>query len=255
MEEPNIPKYRWITYLASGLLVYFILSVCIFSVTIAFLFRKDFFITSPPPADPKMTIVPTPQILVHIPANKKIIKFDDFSSFDGNKGKNWELYYRNGKIEIIDGKLVLQSNAPDYSIIGHNQELIPTSDTYYVQVDLMTDIDVNRPYGMVFGMNSQLDTYYLFEIIPQSNQFSLYKHSSSKWEELIPFSYSDMKLYPEANTLSVYFENGEIELFINGNSITTFKDEQPYHYSGIGIFASDSSYRLIADNFFAYSEK
>lgn len=119
----------------------------------------------------------------------------------------------------------------------------------------MTDVDADRPYGLVFGMNNTLDTFYLFEILPRSTQFSLYKYAPGKWNALIPFSYSEMNPYPGVNTLSAYFNKGQIELYINGNLAASYTDQQPYRYAGVGALVNNSSYRLIVDNFFAYSGK
>jgi hypothetical protein len=42
-----------------------------------------------------------------------------------------------------------------------------------------------------------------------------------------------MKPYPEVNTLGVYFNKGQIELYINGILVTSYTDMQPYHFSGL----------------------
>jgi hypothetical protein len=85
--------------------------------------------------------------------------------------------------------------------------------------------------------------------------FSLFKYTQGKWDELVPLSRSAIKPYPEVNTLSVYFNQGNIDLYINGSSVASYSDKGPFHSTGLGAFANDAGYRLIVDNFFAYDEK
>ena len=171
MEEQKAngaPKPRWFTIFAGGYLIYLFILFGIFAAFMMPLFRT---ITSKSPA-PITTIVPTPQILVHIPTDKSSIRFENFSSDQ----KDWSLLYPSGKIDVINGKLILQSNAPNWPAIGQNPFFIsasPIYSIYYVQADFMTDVDANEPYGLVFGMDNRLGTFYLFEILPRSKQISL----------------------------------------------------------------------------------
>ncbi len=250
MEEQNnidVPKHSWLTIFAGGYLVYLFILFGIFAAFMIPVFRS----IANKPSTPSITTVPTPQILVHVPADKNSIRFEDFLS----NQRDWSLEYASGKIETINGKLILQTYSSGWPAIGQNQLFIPNGSIYYVQADFMTDIDANQPYGLVFGRNDTLDTFYLFEILPHSNQFSLYKYAPGKWDALVPFSNTEINPYPEVNTLSAYFNKGQIELYINGNLVTSCSDQQPYTSVGVGVLADNSSYRLIVDNFFAYSEK
>jgi len=246
----QVRKYRWVTKLAGGCLVILYMSLCIVTYIIGF-GNKDLSnqINSVSPT-PTTTSISTPQILVYSPENKSIIRFDDFSS----NLSNWSLYYPNGKVEVINDKMILQSNLSNHAAISERQNFIRVYDKYYVQADFATDIATRLPYGLVFGMNNSLGTFYLFFINAQTQVYYLFKYLSGEWNELIPFSRGEIRPYPEVNTLSAYYVQGNIELFINGELVASYLDQQPLQYVGVGAYVAGSGYRLIVDNFFAYSE-
>lgn len=165
------------------------------------------------------------------------------------------MYYPYGKIEMIHGKLILQTNLDDTYLIGKSAEFDLSEGAYYVQADFATDIEEAYSYGLVFGFNESLGTYYMFDVSPATGYYRLLKFNTGKWDELIPFAEVTINSYPEVNTLSVYFDGGDIELYINGELISSFNDKTYFKSGGTGVFVNDSGFRLIIDNFFAYSEK
>ncbi|HUH97740.1 MAG TPA: hypothetical protein VLZ89_10305 [Anaerolineales bacterium] len=241
------PVPRWLVILAGGYLIYLFI---LLGISAAFLIPLVKTSARTPPT-PSVTVSSTPQILVHAPLDKSSIRYEDFSS----DVRDWNLAYLRGKIETINNRLILQSYAHGGPAVGQNQLFIPAGSLYYVQADFMTDVDADQPYGLVFGRDNELDTFYLFEILPRLQQFAFYKYTPGTWETLVPFSGAEMKPYPQANTLSAYFDKGQIELYINGNRATSYTDQRPYLSVGVGAFAADPSYRLIVSDFFAYSEK
>src|SRR5215211_4900999 len=96
------PSFRWVTQLAGGCLIFLFL---MFGVAAVFVFEPSPS-TRIPSATPTIAVTQAPHILVHQPAAKSGVILEDFSS---NK-REWGLYYPNGKLEIINGKLILQSN-------------------------------------------------------------------------------------------------------------------------------------------------
>lgn len=257
------PTYRWGTFLGGVLLVILYSSLCAIVVAISFNREipsgaEDISITQ------TATIIPTPQVLFNEPEDKKKIKFENFTS----NFREWGLHYQSGKIEIINEKMILQSNIENIAI-ARNENFIKTSDTYYLQAELVTDIVVNnQQYGLVFGLNSSDKSFYLFEINPEYQVFRLFKfapasdyqisnsfrQTPNNWILLIDYTGADVNQYPKENILGVFFKKGNIELFINGNRVATHLDEQPLQFSGVGVFVNNYGYRLIVDNFFAYTE-
>lgn len=240
------PAFRWLTKLAGGYLL--ILYLAFFTIVILYYSSQGNLKNSPKSA-PVNT--PTPHLLIRLPSNNIDVQYDDFTS---NK-RAWSLNYPHGKLEVINGKLILQSDIQGRLVIGINQKFIPSGGKYYIQADLVTDIDTAHPYGLVFGLNESLGTYYLFEIYPRRESFKLLKYSAGTWDELISSYQSKMNPFPEANTLSVQFNNGSMELFINGESVSIYTDKVPFISTGIGVFVSNFDFRLIVDNFYAYSEE
>jgi len=93
----------------------------------------------------------------------------------------------------------------------------------------------------------------LFEILPQFHEYGLYKHAASaKWTKLVPYASAEaIRPYPESNTLGIYFNNGSIELYINGNLESTYRDQAPYNSGDFGAYVDDSGFTLFVTHFFA----
>lgn len=237
---------RWGTTIAGGCLMVLFLSLCI--LVAVFIQRTS---VERNTSTPVPTRTPAPQILVRQPDDSANVKSEDFSS----NIRDWGLYYYDGKLEVINGKLILQSNTKAGVVIGTNAKFFPARGVYYVQADFSTDIDTTYAYGLIFGLNSSLGTFYLFEISPTREGFRLLRYNAGTWHELIPFSHHVFKPYPEANTLSVYFDKGNIELYLNGELASTFSDTAPFQSTEIGVSVGNSGYRLIVDNIFIYNKK
>jgi hypothetical protein len=249
MDQPKTvqPSFRWATQLAGGCLIFLFL---MFFVAAIFVFWPSQSVRNLNPT-PTTAVTQVPQILVRQPVDKGSVIREDFSS---NK-REWSLYYPNGKLEIINGNLILQSNAEQNFVIGRSQELDFLEQPYYIQADFSTDVDNGYAYGLIFGISDTMETYYMFEVAPKTGYFRLLKYNTGKWDELVSFTQSVVKPFPEANTLSVYFDAGEIELYINGGLVSGFTDSNYYRSTGVGVFTSNTGYRLIVDNFFAYGGK
>ncbi|HLO16792.1 MAG TPA: hypothetical protein VK206_18305 [Anaerolineales bacterium] len=239
-------KPNSVTSLMGGCLAVLYLALCI----IAIVFGRQQIANSNAPT-PTTTTTPVPQILVRSPADQKSVIHEDFSS---NKN-DWGLYFDYGKLEIINGKLILQSDVPNGIGLGTSPQISPKSGIYYIQADFSTDIDKVSPYGLVFGLNRSLATYYLFEISPQAAGFQLFKYNAGKWTELIPYSPAKITPYPGATTLSVYFAEGNMELYINGKLVSKYSDKDFFQSKDLGVFVENAGYRLFVDDFFVYDEK
>lgn len=260
--EPN--KNRWLTFLAGSILVILYLSLC--AIVLASTFSREISLpnSNNEIATSTATVIPTPQILFDQIQNKNRVRFENFTS----NYRNWGIHYYSGKIEIINEKMIFQSNIEDIAIVT-NEIFLNTSDIYYLQADLITDTVVDyQQYGLIFGFNGPSNSFYLFEVDPNYQSFRLFKYAPSSdyqvsnsvrhipnhWIMLIDYTTADMNQYPKENTLGVSFNKGIIELFINGNQVATYVDEQPLQFSGVGVYVNNYGYRLIVDNFFGYSE-
>lgn len=242
------PSFRWATNLAG---IYLVFLYGIFAVFAAFLGVANKREISNLIFTPTISaITPTPKILVKEPPKNQHVVYENFKT----NVRNWGLRFASGNINFINEKLVAEGIYPNNYTIVENYNVITSIKEYYIQAEMMTDISSrNASYGMIFGSSQKENIYYLFDVNPQAGGFSLHKYLSGAWYTLIDFKYTKMNDFPEANTLSVYFNKGNIELYINGVLASKYKDDSPLYYTGIGFYINEPGYRLIVDDFFAYS--
>lgn len=254
MEDRLIPekqKKRPEILFAGGCLAVLFLALLIFSAV--FVGNR---ILAESPSTPTLTatVAVTPQVLIQKPGDEWMIRHEDFSSDD----LGWTLYFPPGKLQIVNGQLVLETYSPDRSVIASSQVFFAPSDDierYYVQADFTTDVETSLSYGLVFGLSDSFGSFYLFEIWRDNGLSRLLKYSSGGWEELVAFTEVELRPYPEFNTLSVYFDEGNIELYTNGVLAATYKDENLFRSKNIGAFIGEIGVRLIVDDFFVYDER
>jgi len=249
LDNPQIEKkqkYSPLTVIAGGYLMVLYIVLCISIVVLGTVQTKT--LISPTPT---ATAIPTPHILVHAPVDQNSTSYEDFSS----NQRDWGLYFQFGKLEITNGKLILQSNIPNGLVVGTSDQLSPVSKNYYIQADFSTDTEKASSFGLIFGLNKNLITFYAFELWPSTGGFQFLKYNSGKWTQLIPYTITEINPYPQANILSVNFDNGHIELYINGKLASEYSDIDFYQSKGIGIFTENMGYRVFVDDLFVYSEK
>ncbi len=203
---------------------------------------------------PTPTATP-PHILALQPADTVKVTNEDFSS---NRSE-WSIYYRFSKAEVKDGKLFLESFEHDEFAIGYCNScsfVIRTNNylrsPYYLQADFNTDQKMNSYYGLVFNIIKEKHSYYTFILNPTLKKYSLNKFQDDNWSNLASGESDLIRSYPETNTLSVDFEAGVINLYINGQVVTSTTDKNPTDFGKIGVFVGDSGFKLIVDNLFAY---
>lgn len=268
MEEPvseskSSPDIQRVVIIGCSLLTLILLLTC--AITFAAIFReqiplvKNYF----PSATPTQTLTPTPttipHILVHMPSANTVILKDDFTT----NTNDWSTYYSDAKVEVKNGKLALESF--DSGSIGiaycfcKSPAGLPVNelyyaDNYYLQADLSTENATADNYGLIFGLAKGVG-FYEFSINSTRKKYYLQKNEKSGWVNLDSGSSQIINDYPEANTLSVYFDHGSIELFINGVKVTTHVDKTPINKGKIGFIADDANFKLLIDNLFVYNEK
>lgn len=243
------PKQRPLTIFAGGVLFILYLALCVFAGKIinSQIINKD---TAIPTITP--TVVITPQVMAHQPKEKWKVKYENFSS----DAREWHLLYNQaGKLELIDGKLILQSySSENFGLATPYNDYAPKTNKYYVQADFTTDNVPQQSYGLIFGLDRSLGTFYAFEILPGYNYVRLLERTAHQWNELVVIPNAPLKPYPEDNTLSVYFNAGDIELYVNGMIVGTYIDENPFQSLSIGAYTNGNETRLIVDNFFFFDD-
>ena len=196
---------------------------------------------------------PTPHLLIEPASKDTFVLKEDFTT---NKN-DWSSYYSSQKVEVKDGKLFLESFYAGNTGIAECYCKAPLNnqfaDKYYFQVDVSTESATDESYGLIFSLSPE-EGFYIFTVT--NRQFyALDKRSVDKWDTLASGTSRAILPYPVANTLSVYFDNGEMRLYINGQKVISYKDKKPIKKGELGMYVNDGNFKLIADNLFAYSIK
>jgi hypothetical protein len=244
--KTETPTFRPFTILAGGCLL--ILCSVLLGVS-SVLGYQQLVLKNLPTTIP--TVTPRSHLLVEEPVDKNDLIYEGFSS---NKN-DWGLYHSSGKLETINGNLILQSNSENGSAIGVSNQFNASTPKYYLQADLSTDIDTALPFGLVFGLDKSSDTYYLIQIRPKAEDIQLFKFNAGEWRELVPYTSIHLNPYPQANTLGVSFDRGSMKLYVNGEQVTEYSDRDSFQSRDVGVFVSQAGYRLIVDNFFIYNKE
>jgi hypothetical protein len=238
-----------------SLLICMVLFACM--MILAAIYRSEIPIVKNyfPAITPTNTTVP--HILVHTPSDNWPTLIEDFTT----NQNNWNVaYYYDSKVEVKNGKLFIESFDRGIAMATcacKRIEDVRFNNTYYLQADLSPEKPTSKNYGLAFsiGIIDNYDSFYEFSINPRQGRYYLQKQLGDDWIDLLSGSSKMIKTYPETNTLSVYFDHGSIELFINGEKITTYIDNDPINTGAIGFIANDSYFKLVVDNLFAYNKK
>lgn len=258
-DEDERTGKRPVFWLILGLSV---LCLCVFFMIMVYLYKPDPQIlvsqyfpsptvtptrTSTPTATssptPTATFTPTPDVLLTSVSQMEPAFKEDFSS---NQYK-WIPRFDSNTVLIEDGVLHLRSEKTGYIGLSTCTSCPLTSDTFYFQGDVSLQETKSETFGLVFCLKN--DSYYTFSIRQTQRNFDLYKHSTQGWENIASRERSLMiKKFPEPNTLGVFFDHGEINLYINNVMVYSYKDNEPYKCSRMGFYVNDGEINMLADN-------
>ena len=196
------------------------------------------------------TATATPDILLTAVSQSNVIFEDNFETNDNN----WEGYYSGSVVALEDGRLRIASDKKGYVGMALCTSCPRIGDTYYMEADLISDVNTSVRYGLVFCADANVSDYYVFQINSTGPYFDLYKHTSSGWKTLVNKKHSSAKeTFPSSNRLGVYFDRGTIKLYINNSFVYSYIDETPHPCDGTGFLVNDSIISLLADNLIAYN--
>jgi hypothetical protein len=205
---------------------------------------------TPTPTDtPVPTITPTAFLWVTPPAGVNIIE----ETFDPYLG-NWEAHYSSNTLQVRDGKLFIKSNKSGMVGLAICPGCATFDQTFYYQAELLPERKTLIQYGLAFCMNTAGNRYYNFLVSSQTSNFSLYKFIGGSWQGLISNGNSaSTQKYPASNTLAVYFDNGQISMYINNMLVSTYKDKSPLTCEQSGVYVDGGNVELGADNIYMYN--
>jgi hypothetical protein len=210
-----------------------------------------------PLATPTPKIITTPTItstahaLLEPPQDVVILE----DRFDDNINK-WDPFYVTTSVDFHDGKMYMRSNKRNLIGLSLCWGCPLYEDTFYFQAELVLAKDSATGYGLAFCTTGIGNNYYIFQIQPADQTFSLDQSTTKGWRTLV--SNEDMNLinaYPNTNTLAVFFDKGRMDLYINGSLATSYEDPNPPYCRRTGVYIDGGLVDLIIDNAFAYDIK
>jgi len=206
--------------------------------------------TSTPTITYTPTITLTPHALIPAPENAKVFS----EQFDSSKNR-WESYYGDNTTLIKEGKLYIKSDKAGYVGLASCNGC-PIYKAFYFQAEVVPEKSSGAQHGIAFCATLLRNEYYVFIINSTYQTYSVYKRIPSDW--IILFNNVSSKLinqFPISNTLAVEYNQGWMELYINGDLVNTYIDLEPYSGRGFGVFIDAGLMDVIADNVFVYEIK
>lgn len=205
-------------------------------------------VESIPSATSQPSVTQEPDFLVYPPTGTEYAVRE---TFDDNKN-HWKAYYPGRVTSVRDGHIRVVSYEPGYVSVASCDGCGEFWDNFYLQADLALSKFSNVSYGVTFCV-SENNNYYVYLVNYNSFKYSLFKLVDDEWNTLIDATYSDqIRAHPNTNTLSVYFDQGYMELFVNGFMVDSYTDPDPFSGGGIGLIVDDAGAELYGDNVFAY---
>jgi hypothetical protein len=197
------------------------------------------------------TVVPTAHVLWEPSSDVTILE----EHFENNINK-WASLYVKTTVEFRDEKMYMRSNDKGSIGVVLCWGCPIYDEDFYFQAELVLAKKAATGYGLVFCDTGIGNNYYVFQIQPTYQTFSLDQSTTNGWESLISGKATDLiNEYPQSNTLAVRFDQGQIGLYINGVLADTYKDENPPNCRRTGIYVNGGLIDVIADDVFAYKDK
>ena len=205
--------------------------------------------TPTPTMTPSPTVSPTPHVLITPPQGETVFE----EKFDSNERK-WYPYYGNNTVLVKDGRLLLRSDELGYIGVAFCMTCPVFNDSFYLQAEVTTLSNTVEAYGLVFCSPGYGTNFYVFQMNSKTQFFDLYKHSATGWEPLATARRStNINDFPITNTLGAHFDHGEINLYINGELVNSYKDKNPFTCRRAGFIVDDGKVDMSIDNVFAYN--
>jgi len=134
------------------------------------------------------------------------------------------------------------------------------------QTDMFVSVDLQMtstsPYnddqaGIIFRSSTKDQSFYFFGINPKGS-YELSMYDGSGWNDMIPFSSSDLIKDNQVNHLAVSIQGSQILLMINNSVVNSFEDSQlSTGGAGLGLEVTSAGVdaTVIFSNFFVRAPK
>ncbi len=149
----------------------------------------------------------------------------------------------NGNTSFSDGELVMSSKQKGYYYVlaGTKSQKSVNADTK-ITVRNINSADSTSGYGLVFHSNpTPLQQGYAFLINTSTMKYRVVHHEPSKEDVVVSWTKSDaIRSGSSDNTLEVRDQSDKIELYINGQMVTSIKNVYGYPDGVVGLYTSDA---------------
>jgi len=198
------------------------------------------FATSLPPTTPTPHIVPAEQ------KNADEIFKDDFS----DDSHAWAGSDDVSRENVTLGKLLFESlNKDSYAFTGCGY-CPQLQSPFYLQADFSTGKATDRGFGIYFNYeDNQSGDFFLFRINPEARKYYLFQGDKDGWSLLAAGESSEIKSFPNVNTLGLYANRDVLEMYVNGKIIDSYKQSgHVFHKGDFGFYIDGSDAQLVIDN-------
>ncbi len=148
-----------------------------------------------------------------------------------------------GNTAFRDGEFFMSSKKKGYYYVvaapeGYKTELASST----VRLRNVDDADSSLGYGIVFHSNpTPLQKGYAFLIDTKKQKYRVVRHEPGKETDVVNWTSSTaIKPGSEENTLEVRDTKTRIELYINGEMVTTLKNTYGYKGGVVGLYSGDA---------------
>lgn len=149
-----------------------------------------------------------------------------------------------GNTEFTGGELVMSSKQKGfYYVLVAQRDYTTENATTRVSVRNIDNVDSTMGYGLVFHSNPQpLQQGYAFLIDSKKKRYRLVRHIPSDEPIVVKWTNSTaIKDGTQENVLEARDKSGEVELYINGEKVTSIRNTYGYKPGVPGIYSGDGA--------------
>lgn len=240
------PNYVPTFIIAAGYIFFF----CLASILCYTFYFLTYLVPKPAPINTFATqlppTTPTPHIVPGTQQHMTEIFKDDFS----NDSHSWAVADDNTRTQVTLGKLLFESRKENfYSFAGCGY--CPSLDTpFYLQADFSTGKATDRGFGIYFNFDYKGNgSFFLFRINPEARKYYFYHGGNAGWTVRAAGESSEIKSFPDTNTLGIYANQDTVELYVNGMIVDSYKQSgYSFQKGNFGFYVDGPNFQLVVDN-------
>jgi hypothetical protein len=171
-----------------------------------------------------------------------------------DNSRAWTGVGQDSDFTIQEGALTVRSKTAGLpAMVFCSGSCGPYKDFYYYEAELYDERNSEFGHGLVFALNGQKNAYYVYKLRQGKGEYGLFKFTNGALVPLIDWTaVQGVAPAPQTNLMGVAFAEKTITLYLNGNRINTFTDNNPYTEGQIGFAVDQDGVRLMANRVSVY---